>query len=145
MTHDNQANTAESKATMNSQLILLAHGSRDSNWCLTFEKGLKDINTHLERDASLAYMEMASPDLKQEIATHYQQGIRDFEVLPLFFAAGRHLLHDVPELIAKLHDQFDGVSINLLSEVGSYEAFWQGLGMLIASERFANNTIETNL
>lgn len=135
---DNRAKLPVSKAVMNTQLILLAHGSRDSNWCLTFEQGLKNINKHLEGHASLAYMEMATPGLEAEIAKYYQQGVREFEVLPLFFAAGRHLLHDVPELIAKLHDQFDGVSISLLAEVGKYEAFWEAMGRLIASERSAN-------
>ena len=124
---------------MPSHLILLAHGSRDSNWCNTFEAGLKNINNHLEQHASLAYMEMAAPSLEKEVEKYYLAGVREFDVLPLFFAAGRHLLHDVPELIATLHDQFDGITIRLLEEVGRYEAFWHGLGQLIASERTASN------
>ncbi len=118
---------------MASHLILLAHGSKDSNWCQTFELGLKTINKRLEKNASLAYMEMASPSLEHVISKNYLQGERSFEVLPLFFAAGRHLLHDVPKKITRLNQQFKGVDITLLNEVGSYDAFWIGLGELIAN------------
>ena len=116
-------------------LILLAHGSKNQNWCLTFEKGLNSINGHLQQHASLAYMEMASPDLGSVIHEHYSRGVKNFHVLPLFFAAGRHLMHDVPEIITALHNQFDGVNIKLLNEVGSYDQFWQGLGRMLASEQ----------
>ena len=43
-------------------LILLAHGSKDSNWCRTFELGLGTINNRLEKNASLAYMEMGTAE-----------------------------------------------------------------------------------
>ena len=118
---------------MASHLILLAHGSKDSNWCKTFETGLDTINRRLEHNASLAYMEMASPSLENVISKYYLLGERSFEVLPLFFAAGRHLLHDVPEKIAKLNSQYKGINITLLDEVGHYDAFWTGLGELIAN------------
>ena len=85
--------------------------------CQTFELGLKTINQRLEKNASLAYMEMASPSLEHVISKNYLQGERSFEVLPLFFAAGRHLLHDVPEKITRLNQQFKGVDITLLNEI----------------------------
>ena len=78
------------------QMILLAHGSRDPNWCGTFETGLAVINRHLEANACLAYMEMAAPGLDTVISKYYLKGVRHFDILPLFFAEGRHLLHDVP-------------------------------------------------
>lgn len=116
------------------QLILLAHGSRDSNWCDTFEGGLEVINSYLQEGASLAYMEMAQPSLEHVIASHYSSGVRKISILPLFFAAGRHLLHDVPVQIVKLHNEFDGLEITLLDAVGRYGEFWHALGAMIARE-----------
>ena len=116
------------------QLILLAHGSRDSNWCDTFESGLGVINSYLQNGASLAYMEMATPSLETVIATHYLDGVRKFDVLPLFFSAGRHLLHDVPTQIEKLERENKGVEIFLRDAVGRQSEFWQALGSMIASE-----------
>ena len=125
-------------------LILLAHGSKDSNWCRTFELGLGTINNRLEKNASLAYMEMAVPSLENVISKYYLLGEREFEVLPLFFAAGRHLLHDVPEKIARMNGQYKGINITLLDEVGSYDAFWTGLGELIASNHPSSKAVHAS-
>ncbi len=121
------------KAESPRQLILLAHGSRDSNWCATFEHGLQVINGALAQDACLAYMEMASPSLETVIANHYLRGVRQFNILPLFFAAGRHLLHDVPEQIENLQQAHPGLDIRLLEAVGRQDEFWHALGVMIAS------------
>ena len=129
---------------MSSHLILLAHGSKDDNWCQTFEKGLKSINNRLEQNASLAYMEMASPSLENIISKQYLLGERNFEVLPLFFAAGRHLLHDVPEKIARLNHQYDAVRINLLKEVGGHDAFWSSLGDLIVNKYYSARAVPSD-
>jgi len=120
------------KADSPRQLILLAHGSRDSNWCATFENGLQVINGALAQDACLAYMEMASPSLETVIANHYLRGVRQFNILPLFFAAGRHLLHDVPEQIENLQQTHPGLDVRLLEAVGRQDEFWQALGTMIA-------------
>jgi len=116
------------------QLILLAHGSRDANWCATFERGLAVINRHLEAGACLAYMEMAAPGLDTVISNYYLRGERNFDILPLFFAAGRHLLHDVPGQIETLQLRFPGIDIRLLEAVGRQDVFWEALGALISTE-----------
>ena len=126
---------------MSSRLILLAHGSRNSNWCKTFVKGTRIINKRLEHEASLAYMEMAAPSLENVISRHYLLGDRNFEVLPLFFAAGRHLLHDVPKKIERLNSQYSDIDIRLLDELGCHDAFWTALGDLIANRYFTDKKV----
>ena len=131
------------KKQLPGQLILLAHGSRDSNWCTTLENGLHVINNAMAQDACLAYMEMASPSLEAVITTHYLRGIRHFDVLPLFFAAGRHLLHDVPLQIDKLQEEHEGIRIRLLEAVGKLDDFWLALGNMIAGiDALKNGTDE---
>lgn len=129
------------------KLILLAHGSRDSNWCATFENGLEVINSGLRQDACLAYMEMASPSLEVVVARHFHEGCRNMAVLPLFFAAGRHLLHDIPAQIQKLEQELKGLRINLLDAVGLQEEFWTNMAQIIATlpvqELNPGNTIES--
>ena len=124
---------ASPDTTMQSKLILLAHGSKDKNWCQTFEGGLQTINKNLDHDAVLAYMEMATPSLETVISTRYLLGVRRFRVLPLFFAAGRHLLQDVPEQICKLQSRYDDLEIQLSKNVGEHELFWQFLGNMIGN------------
>jgi len=115
-------------------LILLAHGSRDSRWCKTFEQGLETINARLENRAVLAYMEMASPSLETVINNHVLAGKSHFQILPLFFAEGRHLLHDVPEQIKELESCHSGISIELMPAVGHQPEFWVSLSNLIAGQ-----------
>lgn len=120
--------------SLSRQMILLAHGSRDPAWCKTFEKGLAVINRHLDHEACLAYMEMATPDLETVIDRYYLRGERHFDIVPLFFAAGRHLLHDVPEQIETLQQRYPRVSIILHDPVGGQDMFWEALGILISTE-----------
>lgn len=126
----------------NTQLILLAHGSRDSRWCRTFEQGLKAINARLDHQASLAYMEMATPTLAEVVETFYAQGTRNFRIVPLFFAAGRHLLHDVPAQLEALEQQWPGVRLILHEAVGEQPGFWSFLGELIAGDAELNPILQ---
>lgn len=114
------------------QLILLAHGSRDARWCGTFEQGQAVINQYLAQDAELAFMEMASPSLEDVIENYSQQGVKSFQVLPLFFAEGRHLLEDVPAKITALESANPDLQIDLLDAVGRQTSFWHHLGRMIA-------------
>lgn len=111
--------------------ILLAHGSRDSRWCETFESGLESIKTLLQHPSSLAYMEMATPRLEQVIEQQYEAGTRVFEILPLFFAAGRHLLIDVPEQLDLLRHRWSDVTITLHEPLGKEPEFWTFVGDML--------------
>ena len=107
--------------------ILLAHGSPDPRWRKTFEDGLASIAPRLQQQAHLAYMEFAEPSLETIIAEQYQNNARRFTIAPLFLAAGRHLLTDVPAQIATLESQFPGISVELLAPVGTDSGFWDFL------------------
>jgi len=115
-------------------LILLAHGSSDSNWTGTLEHGLSRINDFLSKKAAIAYLEKATPSLDAVISKSCLQGNKVFDVLPLFFAEGRHLLHDVPEIIVRLSEQYPDITINLLPAIGCQDVFWEALGIMIRSE-----------
>ncbi len=100
--------------------ILLAHGSSDPNWLAPFEQLRQRICQQLPSDTEvrLAYMELAQPDLASQVAELAGAGATDIDVLPLFFAAGRHLRRDVPAMIAELMSQYPQVSIELHPPVG---------------------------
>lgn len=120
--------------TKDHQLILLAHGSSDSNWTGTLERGLSRINQFLDKKAAIAYLEKAAPSLEAVISKSCLQGNKTFDVLPLFFAEGRHLLIDVPEIISHINEQYPDVTINLLPAIGCQDVFWDALGIMVSSE-----------
>ncbi len=78
--------------------VLLAHGSSDANWLKPFEQLTSSIRQSVGATAriELAYMELAEPSLESVTTQLSDEGYGVIEVLPLFFAAGRHLRKDVP-------------------------------------------------
>ena len=104
--------------------ILLAHGSSDPNWLAPFEQLLTQIQSDLEDErVELAYMELAEPSLENQVKRLVKEGHQNIDILPLFFAAGRHLRKDVPRMLDELTDQLNQsqqkeVSITLRPPVG---------------------------
>lgn len=102
---------------MNSRsIILLAHGSSDKRWCDTFE-ALAAPTLKAVSNSRIAYMELAEPSLDAVVHEGVAAGTRDFTIVPLFLAAGRHLRKDVPAMIEAL-EKSTGASIKLSPPVG---------------------------
>ncbi|GAA3951407.1 CbiX/SirB N-terminal domain-containing protein [Allohahella marinimesophila] len=112
--------------------ILMAHGSRDPLWAQPFEAlheaVLKDLPA--EHPTTLAYMELSEPTLDQAVASAVEAGAKSIAILPLFFAAGRHLREDVPAMIQELEKQLP-VSLTLLPPVGSHPSFFNAVADII--------------
>jgi len=87
---------------MSHALILLAHGSRDPRWKAPFESLAETLAGRLSTPLRMAYMELCEPSLEATVAELRDSGIERADILPLFFAAGRHLREDVPGQITAL-------------------------------------------
>ncbi|MAE21491.1 MAG: cobalamin biosynthesis protein CbiX [Pseudomonas sp.] len=111
------SHTASQRAT-----ILLAHGSTDPNWLAPFDGLLDGIRAGLTTErVELAYMELAEPSLENQVRTLVAEGFTAIDVLPLFFAAGRHLRKDVPRMLDALSEELASNSpaeLNLHPPVG---------------------------
>lgn len=121
--------------------ILLAHGSSDANWCAPFfelEKSLLQSvsNSH---NVKLAFMELSSPSIADAVAELSAKGCSNIEILPLFFAAGRHLREDVPKMLAEIEqtykEQNTPLTLELKPPIGQSQAMVDAL----------KNTIENAL
>lgn len=111
-----------------SHTLLLAHGSRDPQWCQPFI----DLVDALQReDVSLAFMELASPSLSEAVDQLVALNIRHLRILPLFFAAGRHLREDVPLEIQRLQMKYPHISLELLAPVGQHPVMQKALAQVI--------------
>ena len=81
-------------------LILLAHGSRDPAWAEPFQTLTETLRTkHPTSEIALAFMELTAPSLTEVLQDFEDRGHLEVDVLPVFFAAGRHLKKDVPAQI----------------------------------------------
>lgn len=98
------------------RIILLAHGSSDRRWCQTFEQ-LAAPTLEAVPGSVIAYMELSSPSMEDEIAKAAADGCQEVTILPLFLAAGRHLRKDVPDMITELQQRYP-LEIHLSPPVG---------------------------
>lgn len=119
---------------MSYSLILLAHGSSDAKWRAPFEHLHEALAARMAADLKLAYMELSEPSLESTVAELAASGTRRAEILPLFFAAGRHLRKDVPAQVEALRAAHPGVDLQLLPPVGEHPAFVEALAAVIAEQ-----------
>jgi len=101
---------------MQDLVILLAHGSRDPLWAKTFEAFTKNARAK-HSNTTLAYMELCTPSLEQEIDKGVKNGYHHISILPLFLARGKHLRYDVPKLL-KQYELKHNIVIKLLAPLG---------------------------
>lgn len=116
---------------MHDALILLAHGSRDPRWRAPFDDLAAALAARTERPLRLAYMELCEPSLERVAAELVAAGCQRAEILPLFFAAGRHLREDVPGQIDALRSEHPDLALELLAPVGEHPAFVDALAGII--------------
>ncbi|MFP5302628.1 CbiX/SirB N-terminal domain-containing protein [Cobetia sp. SIMBA_158] len=115
-------------------LILLAHGSRDPRWREPFEALEATLASRLKRPTRLAYMEMCDPLLTDTIDALAADGAARIDILPLFFAAGRHLREDVPAMLEDSQRQHPDCPISLLDPVGAHPAFVEALIQIVEQQ-----------
>ncbi|QEA38015.1 cobalamin biosynthesis protein CbiX [Pistricoccus aurantiacus] len=123
---------------MSHALILLAHGSRDPRWRAPFEELTATLAARSATPLRLAFMELSEPSLESTAAELENAGVTQADVLPLFFAAGRHLREDVPGQLEALRQANPGIRLDLLAPVGDHPAFVDALASIIEAQAATN-------
>ncbi|GAA6146052.1 sirohydrochlorin chelatase [Thalassolituus maritimus] len=127
-----------------SATVLLAHGSSDQNWLAPFSDLLGNIRDGLNGErVEMSYMELADPSMEHQITVLAREGFTHIDVMPLFFAAGRHLRKDVPGQIdalqSTLKDEGLQVSITLHPPVGLEPEVTDALRHIVVRQVSANS------
>lgn len=104
-------------------LVLFGHGARDPRWADTMKAlagriGALNPGVALE----LAYLEFMSPDLSAAVDALVAQGVRTIVVVPVFLAAGGHVLRDLPDRLAAIVDRHPGLKVTVESALGSQDS-----------------------
>jgi sirohydrochlorin cobaltochelatase len=87
---------------MNSQraILLFAHGSRNPAWAREFEVLRDEVKkTAPQVLVELCYLELCAPDFANGVAALTARGATMIEVVPVFFAPGKHTMEDLPALV----------------------------------------------
>lgn len=100
-------------------MILFAHGARDPRWAAPFER-LKAILQQQSPDSlvGLAYLELMTPSLPDQVQQLVQAGATELTVVPIFLGQGGHVLRDLPLIVEKVQESHPELTVRLAKAVG---------------------------
>jgi sirohydrochlorin cobaltochelatase len=100
-------------------LVLFAHGARSAGWAAPFER-LRDMVAAQapEVEVSLAFLELMSPRLPEQVAALAAQGVDDVTVVPVFLGQGGHVLRDLPLILDEMRLAHPQLTIRAARAVG---------------------------
>ena len=104
---------------MEKSLILFAHGARAASWAAPFQR-LRQLTAERRPDCavSLAFLELMTPSLPDEVAAQVALGAREVTIVPVFLGQGGHLLRDLPQLLDGLRAAYPQVRFDTVPAVG---------------------------
>ena len=104
---------------MTRALVLFAHGARAASWAVPFQR-LRELTARSRPDCTvtLAFLELMTPSLPDEVAALVASGVRDIAVVPVFLGQGGHLLRDLPQLMDGLRAAYPDVAFSTVPAVG---------------------------
>ena len=116
-------------------IVLLAHGSRDPQWTVPFERIRAEVERQAPRCATaLAYLEHSQPDLSTAIDQLITRGTTLIQIVPLFLGPGGHVRNDVPQLVERAMAQHAGVRLVLKPFIGDASAVIAAIADYAASD-----------
>ncbi len=121
-------------------VVLLAHGSRDSQWSAPIEAVAQRARAmDAQAIVRCAYLEHTAPGLSDCVADLCKQGCTDIHILPLFLGVGGHVRQDLPRLNDALLLAHPGLRLHWQVTVGEQAAVTQLLAEL-ALQSLCNKT-----
>ena len=104
---------------MEKALVLFAHGARAAAWAAPFQR-LRDLTAARRPDCAvaLAFLELMTPSLPDEVGAQVALGARDITIVPVFLGQGGHVLRDLPQLLDNLRAAHPDVTFRTVPAVG---------------------------
>lgn len=99
-------------------ILLFAHGSRDPAWRLPLEAILEQVQSQHPGPCRLAFLELMQPSLADALAELADLGCTPIRVLPLFWAAGRHVNRDLVDIVAAFQEGRPDVQVEIAAPLG---------------------------
>ena len=122
-------------STLQTGVILFAHGSRDPLWRLPIDAVAQHMAERWpELSVACAFLELTSPDLAQTVESMMHMGKTHLRIVPLFLGVGRHAREDLPRLVNDLAKAYPQVHFELTPAVGEHPAMTRLLAEIAASK-----------
>ncbi len=103
-------------------IILFGHGARNPEYIGPFKRIRSMVET-LQPDVpvEIGFLELTEPPLEAGISMLASLGVTQIRVVPIFFAPGRHVLKDLPELLGEAMGRHPGIEFEVVDCVGEVE------------------------
>lgn len=100
-------------------IILFGHGARNPEYVQPFHRIRESVLAKApDTQVEIGFLELTQPPLEAAIECLATRGVTQIVVVPIFFAPGRHVLKDLPELVGNAMDRYPGVEIDISRCVG---------------------------
>ena len=99
-------------------IVLFAHGSRDPAWRVPLQAIEEQVQAQHGGPTRLAFLEFMQPDLPTALAELTAAGCQSLRVMPLFWAAGRHVNRDLTAIVASFAEQHPELQVSVAQPLG---------------------------
>ena len=108
-------------------MILLCHGSADSEWTRPFV-ALQDMIAAKspQTPVAIAYLDPAKPNFADVTAQLAATGVQEIIVAPIFLARGGHIKKDLPELVEAART-LHGLAFQVLPTLGEIDTLLEAI------------------
>jgi sirohydrochlorin cobaltochelatase len=104
--------------THDTAILLFAHGSRDPAWRLPLDAVLEQVQSQHPGPCRLAFLELMQPSLPDALAELAGLGCSPIRVMPLFWAAGKHVNRDLINIVAAFLEEHPEVRVEIAAPLG---------------------------
>jgi len=108
-------------------IIVFAHGSRVES----ANEAVRAVAAELSRQGGFrveaAFLELGRPDLAGAAGRLVDTGVDSITVIPYFLTLGLHMERDLPPLIEKISNQYNGLPIAVTLPLDGHPALLQAL------------------
>lgn len=103
-------------------ILLFGHGARNPEYVEPFLR-IRAAVSRLRPDAAveIGFLELTRPTLEAGIECLVARGAQRIRVVPIFFAPGRHVLKDLPPLLANAMERYPGIEFEVAACVGEVD------------------------
>jgi sirohydrochlorin cobaltochelatase len=100
-------------------IILFGHGARNPEYIAPFKR-IRAVVEALQPGVpvEIGFLELTQPPLEASIECLVRRGVTQVRIVPIFFAPGRHVLKDLPQLLGNAIDLHPGIEFEVADCVG---------------------------
>lgn len=120
-------------------LLLVAHGSRrhqSNDEVIALADRLRNASGASYDIVEAAFLELATPSIPEGIAHCVNAGAERVAILPYFLNSGRHVIEDIPGIVAEAEARHPGIEIIVAPHLGASAMM---VDLLIDSARTASS------